>query len=207
MKTLLVFFVLLSALVLPLVSVSAQDLNYTAVPQQAFGYTLGSSLSSIETALKSAKIDFREQPSTRPAPSMTLEIPRQTVQSIPEVTIRLFFAKETLYQIQASMAYDARLLGSFKDDLVKQYGPVRSLDGGFHYLWFFNQNTVQNAQQRPDFAVILANDPVTDKTVSLTYADNLRRDQVLGTATVVPQKDGAAPPAPSAATVNPVPKN
>lgn len=188
-------FVLVSLLV----SLSAgfsQALDYAAAPQEALGYAFGATDASVTDALKAANTPFR-QDAARPGQTLSkVTIANQTLDQLDHVTVELSFTKGALFQVSASLAYSE---GSFRGLLAvlnEKYGARRSVDGGYHYSWFFNQANHAPGNGNPDFAIVLANDPIDKKTITLSYVDNVRRSNPAGAAAPAPSA-----PAPAATPV------
>jgi len=174
-------------------ALSAQTLDTAAAPPEFQGYTFGAAEQATVEALTQTGTTFR-QDAYRPALGLTrITIPHQHLDKLNEVTFELFFAKGVLYQVGATLAYSADAHQALLSVLTAKYGAVRSQDGGYHHSWFFNQAGRESANHLPDFAIVLANDPVTAKTIGLTYVDNLKRNPA--PAAAPPASAPAAPPA------------
>lgn len=183
----------------------AQRLDYTSAPQQFLGYTMGSAESEVVAGLKQGGATFRQDDTAQGRGLSLVIVSNQTLDKLEHVTAELQFFHGTLFWISASLAYTPDAFEGLLTVLQAKYGPVRSNDGGFHYTWFYDQKDHNEADQRPDFAIILGNDPVDKKMITLAYVDNLRKSQVTVPSTSEPSGTPALSGAPTTSSVAPTP--
>lgn len=176
----------------------SQGLDYENAPRAFLGYPFGASLGSVTDRLTQAGTPFQSALATGKDGLQRVTVPRQTLDKLENVTVELAFSQDRLFQISASTAYSPEVLKSLVDVLASKYGPVKSLDGGYSYLWFF-RSKAPSTSAAPAFALALKNDPVTKKTIVLSYVDNLVKASAAA-AGAAPQQlpvpeTPAAPPA------------
>jgi hypothetical protein len=193
----------LSLLLFFLVALSggfSQVLDYTTAPKEALGYTFGATEASVTDALKAANTTFRQDLVKQNSGITRVTVANQTLDKLEKATVELQFFKGELFQIGASVPYSAATFQGLLKVLTDKYGAKRSVDGGYHYSWFYYQADHPSANQVPDFALVLASDPLDKKVLTLTYADNARR---YGTVSAGPAGASASTPAPAAPTLDP----
>lgn len=171
-----------------------QSLDYASAPREALGYTFGATEASVVDGLKAANTPFRQDTTRQTLGVTTVTLNNQTLDKLDQATVELQFFKGALVQIKATVAYSSGAFKSLLAVLESKYGAKRSLDGGFHYNWFYQLAPRPQGNELPDFAIILASDAVDKKTVTLTYADNARRtNPAAATSTPVPLVPTPAP--------------
>lgn len=176
----------------------AQNLDYAVAPQEFLGYAFGAQETAVAEALTAAGTPFRHE-AVRAGQALTkLVLTNQTLDKLDRATVELQFYRGSLYLISATVPYAADSLQALRNVLTAKYGAVKSNDGGYHYNWFFLQKGRPAGNQAPDFAIVLGNDPVTKKTVTLVYSDNLRKSQL-------PPPGAANPPAAAEPAPTPAP--
>lgn len=166
-------------LVIPLFLVAAglgfsQNLAYQNAPKAFMGFTFGSTTSAVTEGLKQAGTAFQPGPAPGKDGIQRITVPKQTLDKLENVTVDLVFVRDRLYQVSASTPYQPEVLKSLVGVLGGKYGPVKSQDGGYSYLWSFSSSN-GSGPDNPDFALVLRDDPVTTKVISLIYVDHLVR--------------------------------
>lgn len=153
----------------------AQPLDVSSAPSSFLGYAFGAEEEALVAGLEKTEAVVQRDRS-RAAQGLTrATVANQTLDKLDKVTLEFGFSKGSLFQVTASLAPSPEALKSLTGVLNEKYGKVRSLDGGYHYNWFFYAQVPPAANQVPDFAIVLTHDPVTRKVLSLTYTDNLRK--------------------------------
>lgn len=190
-------FLFLFLLVAGAPALFSQNLDYASAPREFAGYAFGTAEEAVVDGLKAANTPFRQDPALKSQGITKVVLTERTLDTLDHVTVELQFFKGTLVQISASLAHSPQALKALVGVLTAKYGAVRSDDGGYHYRWFYRKAGATGASQVPDFAIVLASDPVTRKTLVLTYADNARKaDPAAPAAGPATGKSEAAPSAP-----------
>lgn len=149
-------------------------LDYSAAPASFLGYNFGAPLSDTQASLQKAGTPFQTNTRRQAQGYTTITLENQTVDQLSSANVQLTFFREALVEISLTVSANADNLKKLRDVLNAKYGEVRSVDGGYHFNWFFTQGSPASAHQ-PDFAIVLFSDPVTAKKIELTYVDNARR--------------------------------
>ena len=193
-------------LVIPFFLLSAslgfsQSLAYQNAPKAFLGFSFGATATEVSAGLKQAGTAFQTGPAPGKDGIQKLTVPHQSLDKIADVTVELVFARDRLYQVSATFAYQPEVLKGLVDVLGGKYGPLKSQDGGYSYLWSFSGQK-GSGPENPDFALVLKDDPVSTKTITLAYVDQLVRRTAQASSGASGSDRAEATPSPTPPALN-----
>jgi hypothetical protein len=180
----------------------SQALVYQNAPKAFLGFSFGSTTAEVTNALKQAGTAFQPGPPPGKDGIQRLTVPRQSLDKIEGVTVELVFARDHLYQISGTFVFQAEILKGLVDVLGGKYGTVKSQDGGYSYLWTFSAPKSGSGPDNPDFALVLKDDPISSKSITLAYVDHVVRRAAQGTSGVGGTDRAEATPSPTPPALN-----